>query len=615
MKFRTKLLSLVMAAAMCAPIAALTACNGGNEITIRPIEFAISPERQAQMDAEDDTIRIIFPGLDSSADEWRNQAVARFEQQTGKTVEYIPTTFTTSEITDKIYASIAAQNPYDGIWATSSDYPHYYVRQYTQPIGDYVDLEMLQSNGYVNIDIMDDFYLYNGQYYMVVPYNFVNPMMLFYNVEMVEELNLDNPKDLYENDEWTVEKMHEMASAATRDNDGDGIYDTYGLTTVYENVWMDMNHTSFVTTDETGKYVLNLDSPALLTALDYTRDIRFNRAGVWDNVGASNGMSAFARGQHLFLIDAYWAIWQLYDATDPSPSFEWDVVPLPYGANNTEHYNSISSGGMSFINGCPNPYTTASLIEYLCQEDSYEHEELQQNYGQYITEERQQLKETMMEKPFYATSTDSLITKLGRDLLQEVGYGGDNASAIEEWRATYQADLDRINSAVEWPEVVDHEPYTFDFETNTDGWNVGPTVKEAEITQATGDEALDGNGSMKIEFNPDANGSTNILATLAEEYRLYGYTTYNISFDYKIVGEVTDETQYFLAYYNVETERQKDAVYFELEASPNGEVQHFELSMEPQSDNETVFTMLIGSRNAPGTLIIDNVTISQVRQS
>ena len=604
-----------MAAAMCAPIAALTACNGGNEITIRPIEFAISPERQAQMDAEDDTIRIIFPGLDSSADEWRNQAVARFEQQTGKTVEYIPTTFTTSEITDKIYASIAAQNPYDGIWATSSDYPHYYVRQYTQPIGDYVDLEMLQSNGYVNIDIMDDFYLYNGQYYMVVPYNFVNPMMLFYNVEMVEELNLDNPKDLYENDEWTVEKMHEMASAATRDNDGDGIYDTYGLTTVYENVWMDMNHTSFVTTDETGKYVLNLDSPALLTALDYTRDIRFNRAGVWDNVGASNGMSAFARGQHLFLIDAYWAIWQLYDATDPSPSFEWDVVPLPYGANNTEHYNSISSGGMSFINGCPNPYTTATLIEYLCQEDSYEHEELQQNYGQYITEERQQLKETMMEKPFYATSTDSLITKLGRDLLQEVGYGGDNASAIEEWRATYQADLDRINSAVEWPEVVDHEPYTFDFETNTDGWNVGPTVKEAEITQATGDEALDGNGSMKIEFNPDANGSTNILATLAEEYRLYGYTTYNISFDYKIVGEVTDETQYFLAYYNVETERQKDAVYFELEASPNGEVQHFELSMEPQSDNETVFTMLIGSRNAPGTLIIANVTISQVRQS
>ena len=120
---------------------------------------------------------------------------------------------------------------------------------------------------------------------------------------------------------------------------------------------------------------------------------------------------------------------------------------------------------------------------------------------------------------------------------------------------------------------------------------------------------------MKIEFNPDANGSTVILATLAEQFRLYGYTTYKISFDYKIVGEVTEDTQYFLAYYNIETKKQKDAVYFTLEASPNGEVKHAEVTLEPEADNETVFTALIGSRKAPGTLIIDNVKIEQIRES
>ncbi len=613
MKLRTKLLSATMAVAMCVPLVALTSCGGEERPEPRQIAFEITPERKAQMDAESDTIRVIFPGLDSAADEWRNKAVVRFEEQTGKKVEYIPTTFDTTEVTEKIYASIASQNPYDGVWATSTDYPLYYVRQYAEPIDGYVDLEMLESNGYLNRGIMDDFYKYNGQYYLVVPKNFVNPMMCFYNKDMLEELGLEDPKELLEKNEWTVENFHEMASKATRDVDGDGVYDSYGIATVYENLWQDMNHTSMVTTDASGKYVLNLDSPALLRSFDYVRDIRYNRNGVWDNAGASSGMAAFAKGTHLFLLDAYWAIWQLYQSTDPNPNFNWDVLPLPYGADNTEHYNSISSGGMGFINGCPNPYTTATLIEYLCQEDKYEHDELKATYGQYYTEERQQLSTDMQEKAFYSTSYDALITKLGRDLLQDIGYGKDNASSIERWRATYESDLSRINATVEWPEITSHDPYTFDFESNVDGWEVGPTVKEATVTQATGADAIDGSGSMKLEFNPDANGSTVVLATLAEQYRLYGYSTYKVSFDYKVVGDMTEETQYFLAYYNLSTKKQKDAVYFNLEASTDGSVKHAEITLEPEADNETVFTMLIGARKAPGTLIIDNVKIEQVR--
>ena len=84
MKLRTKLLSVTMAAAMCVPLVALTSCDSGTTVAPRDIPFEISEERKAQMDAESDTIRVIFPGLDSAADEWRNKAVARFEQQTGK---------------------------------------------------------------------------------------------------------------------------------------------------------------------------------------------------------------------------------------------------------------------------------------------------------------------------------------------------------------------------------------------------------------------------------------------------------------------------------------------------------------------------------------------------
>ncbi len=616
MKFRAKFLSVVMAVAMCVPIAALSSCSGDQLPEPRDVEFTVSAERQAAMDAESDTIRVLFPGLDKSVNEWRNRAVARFEQDYNKTVEYIPATFSVAENTSKIYAAIAAQNPYDAVWVANSDYPLFYIRQYTQPIGDYVDMEMLEENTWVNIDVMDQFALYNGDYYMVVPYNFVNPFYVFYNKDMIAELNMDDPMELYENDEWTVETFHEMAYAATRDNDGDGVYDTRGITTNYTNMWDNMNHTAMVTTDTNGKYILNLDSEAQLRAFDYYRDIQFNKAGTFDNAGGTPQVN-FSRGTYLFMIEPYWAIWEMYQTGEAGPSFEWDMVPLPYGTDNTDKYNAVSCGGMSFINGCPNPYTTATLIEMICQEDMYEQQDREENttYGQYITEERKLMRQEMTEKAFYAESYDALLTNYGRDLLQAVGYGSDNASAIEEWRATYQADVDRINSAVEWPTLVDHEPYTFDFESGIDGWQVGSTVKEAELTQATGDEAIDGNGSLKIEFNPDANGSTNVLAVLAEEYRLSGYTTYNISFDYKVVGELGDEAEYFLAYYNTSTEKQRDAVYFTPEASPNGEVRHAEITFEPVSDNETVFTMLLGGRKVPSTIIIDNVTIEQVRSN
>ncbi len=615
MKLMIKLLSATLSAAICLSTLALAGC-GSSGPEPRDVDFEISEERQAAMDGESGTIRVLFPGLDRVVDEWRNRAVARFERDTGKKVEYIPAGFNIDDNTSKIFASIAAKNPYDGVWATSSDYPLYYVRQYTQPIGDYLDMEMLQENYWVNMTIMDEFYKFNGEYYMVVPYNFVNPFFCFYNKDLIEEYDLEDPKELYEKNEWTVEKMHEMAYTAQRDIDGDGVYDIYGITSLYMNLWQSMNHTSMVTTDANGKFILNFDDPALMTSFDYVRDAIYEK-DIWDNLGNTLATVTFSQGRHLFMLEPYWGIWELYTTTDMAPSFEWDLVPLPYGSDNEEHYNCVSSGGMCFINGCSNPYTTATLIEYICQEDMYEQQDREANeiYGQYITEERKELKEEMIEKPFYSMSNDGLLPTIGLALLNSVMRGEDNASVVEEWRADYTAVLDNVNAEVEWPEPVEHEPYVFDFESNIDGFVLGANVKEGSISQATGDEALDGNGSLKIEFDTEANARTVNLATMTEDYRLYGYNTYVISFDYRVDGEITEDTEYFLAFYDVQTNSQRDPIYFKPEASENGEVRHAEITFEPVADDQVVLTLLIGCRRAPGTIIIDNLKIEQFRQT
>ena len=82
-----------------------------------------------------------------------------------------------------------------------------------------------------------------------------------------------------------------------------------------------------------------------------------------------------------------------------------------------------------------------------------------------------------------------------------------------------------------------------------------------------------------------------------------------------MVGDIGNDTEYFLAYYSMQNKMQRDPIYFKPESSPNGEVRHAEISFEPVADDQTVFTMLIGCKKAPGTIIIDNLKIEQIRQN
>lgn len=51
---------------------------------------------------------------------------------------------------------------------------------------------------------------------------------LGFNIQMLEENGLEDPRDLYERGEWTWEKFNEYCKVLTQDTDGDGQVDQYG---------------------------------------------------------------------------------------------------------------------------------------------------------------------------------------------------------------------------------------------------------------------------------------------------------------------------------------------------------------------------------------------------
>ena len=50
-----------------------------------------------------------------------------------------------------------------------------------------------------------------------------------FNLQMIKDANLEDPRDLYDRGEWTWDKFAEYCQALTKDTNGDGIIDVYGF--------------------------------------------------------------------------------------------------------------------------------------------------------------------------------------------------------------------------------------------------------------------------------------------------------------------------------------------------------------------------------------------------
>ena len=59
---------------------------------------------------------------------------------------------------------------------------------------------------------------------------------LAFNKQLLEDANLEDPRDLYERGEWTWDKFIEYCKKLTKDTDGDGVNDQFGFTGFKEDV-------------------------------------------------------------------------------------------------------------------------------------------------------------------------------------------------------------------------------------------------------------------------------------------------------------------------------------------------------------------------------------------
>jgi len=183
------------------------------------------------------------------------------------------------------------------------------------------DKETFNINDYFPIAI--EACSWNGHLYCL-PKSFSLPVVMYYNKDLFDKEDVEYPKE-----GWTWSDFLNKAKKLTKDLDGDGKPDQWGVGFVpyYEQVWVWSNGGRVL--DKDNKKCL-LDTPASSGALQFLADLMYKHhvAPSPDEALAVGGKdyTLFETGKIGMTANGRWVVpeYRLW-----SKNFNWDVAPMP----------------------------------------------------------------------------------------------------------------------------------------------------------------------------------------------------------------------------------------------------------------------------------------------
>lgn len=154
------------------------------------------------------------------------------------------------------------------------------------------------------------------------------------NLEIVDRDGLPNPIDLFESGQWTWDAMLDLMRLATRDTDGDGIDDQFGIGgqpgDIIQNL-IGANDGMMVTED----FNYGFDHPNTIRTLEFAQQIFSERLwyvaadGFYSGNWNRNFYAPYQTGNALLFPAVTWAL------DNEPPAFNFGFVPFPTGPDNT----------------------------------------------------------------------------------------------------------------------------------------------------------------------------------------------------------------------------------------------------------------------------------------
>lgn len=269
--------------------------------------------------------RVTFIVWGDPAEKAAYEGIAQaFEQQQPSidvAITHIPSQ---NDYRKRIAADFAAGQPADVVLLNYRRMPTFAAKAAIEPLGPYLERSTRIKEQDFYPEPMAAF-RYNGTL-MCIPQN-TSSLVVYYNKALFDQAGV-----AYPGDNWTWDDFVTTALTLTKDIDGDGTTDQYGVgieptaIRLAPFIWQNGGE---IVDSETAPTGLTLDTPEALAAAQWFVDLQIKHHVVPDAVAAKSedDESRFQNGRTAMLFDSRRAVPTLRTIN----AFDWDVAPLPQG--------------------------------------------------------------------------------------------------------------------------------------------------------------------------------------------------------------------------------------------------------------------------------------------
>lgn len=194
--------------------------------------------------------------------------------------------------------------------------------------------------------------------------------VFFFNKDLRESLNLENPYDIVNAGNWTVDKLFTMAEAAVSDINGDSVIDKTDRSGISAQTTLGMvlatgSGATITTKDSSDMPYINVSDQHCVEVFDYMKNLMSQSNIIYLSEEAPEMLVRFGDGLSLFHTEVL-----LHIQTMRSYEIDIGILPLP-------KYNEEQDNYIQFVDGwCINVYTipvtntspddTGFILEVMC---------------------------------------------------------------------------------------------------------------------------------------------------------------------------------------------------------------------------------------------------------
>ena len=260
-----------------------------------------------------------------------------FEEKGGK-IKYSQTSSMNKY--DKLAARLMSNDPPDMFWYEQSmTFPANCIKEMFQPVDDIVDFDSAMWSDVK--DVAEQFTL-NGKHF-VAPINFLPGSVITYDKSMIDAAGLDDPYELYQNNEWNWDNWYDMMSEFVSNAPAD--VERFGINGWFQTQVIQQTGKTMVNYDGE-KFTNNINDPDIERAEDLLYQVGKNNLvnGNW----LGNAKQALKDGNLLFYCMGTWA---MTGNNGPSDADTWRVVPVPSDPNTDEKYMTSDMTAYMWVRG------------------------------------------------------------------------------------------------------------------------------------------------------------------------------------------------------------------------------------------------------------------------